>query len=203
MKKVFKRIVWFLIVPLGMLIGPLFFDRRYLQGRHFTNGEVAGWRWMWRSIFLQKLMGFNRAIRFPCSPFIRVSNSRNLEHHPDDLNNFQHHGCYYQCFDAKITIGHGTYIAPNVGLITANHDPLDPDKHVAGAPIVIGKKCWIGMNAVVLPGVILGDHTVVAAGAVVTKSFPEGHCIVGGVPAKLLRSLMPNVADEPVHDPAH
>ncbi|MEQ1824103.1 MAG: DapH/DapD/GlmU-related protein, partial [Fimbriimonadaceae bacterium] len=49
--------------------------------------------------------------------------------------------------------------------------------------------CWIGMNAVVLPGVTLGDRTVVAAGAVVTKSFPEGWCIVAGVPAKLLRSL--------------
>lgn len=189
MKRIAKRIVWLLIAPLGMLVGPIFFDRKYLRGKHFDRGEVSGWRWVWRSLFLQKLFGFNRAIRFPVSPFIRVSNSRNIEFHPDDLNNFQHHGCYYQNFDAKITIGHGTYIAPNVGLITANHDPLDPEKHLPGAPIEIGKQCWIGMNAVVLPGVTLGDRTVVAAGAVVTKSFPEGWCIVAGVPAKLLRSL--------------
>jgi len=45
------------------------------------------------------------------------------------------------------------------------------------------------MNAVILPGVHLGDHTIVAAGSVVTKSFPQGNCILGGVPAKVVKEL--------------
>lgn len=56
----------------------------------------------------------------------------------------------------------------------------DPDLQAEGKPVRIGRKCWIGMNAVILPGVTLGDHTVVGAGAVVSRSFPEGHCIVAG-----------------------
>ncbi len=45
------------------------------------------------------------------------------------------------------------------------------------------------MNAVILPGVTLGDHTVVGAGAIVTKSFPDGHCIIAGNPAKEIRKI--------------
>jgi acetyltransferase-like isoleucine patch superfamily enzyme len=45
------------------------------------------------------------------------------------------------------------------------------------------------MNAVILPGVVLGDHTIVGAGAVVTKSFPEGYCIIAGVPAKVIKTI--------------
>ncbi|MGF6348662.1 DapH/DapD/GlmU-related protein [Variovorax sp. W2I14] len=63
------------------------------------------------------------------------------------------------------------------------------DKHEEGEDIVIGEHCWIGMNVVVLPGVVLGPKTIVAAGAVVTKSFPEGNSVIGGVPAKLLKRL--------------
>ncbi len=58
-----------------------------------------------------------------------------------------------------------------------------------GAPITLGDHCWIGMNAVILPGVELGERTVVGAGSVVTKSFPEGHCVIAGNPARILRRL--------------
>lgn len=95
--------------------------------------------------------------------------------HPDDINNFQGFGNYYQNFTAKIIIGKGTYIAPNVGIITANHDPMDLDKHLPGKDVIIGENCWIGMNAVILPGVVLGPRTIVGAGSVVTHSFPEGN----------------------------
>ncbi len=140
---------------------------------------------------LQKARGGVNACQkgyFPISPFCRVVHPENIEFSPDDLNNFQSPGVYFQAI-GKITIGKGTYIAPNVGLITANHDPLDLDKHLPAEPIALGENCWIGMNAVILPGVTLGDKTVVGAGSVVTKSFPQGSVVIGGNPAKIIKSL--------------
>ena len=70
-----------------------------------------------------------------------------------------------------------------------NHDIYDYTKYVAGKPVVIGDNCWLAANAVILPEVELGPHTIVAAGAVVTKSYPEGNCILAGVPAKIVENI--------------
>ena len=51
------------------------------------------------------------------------------------------------------------------------------------------KNCWIGFNAVILPGVILGDNTIVGAGSIVTKSFESGHCVIAGNPAKIIKYI--------------
>jgi acetyltransferase-like isoleucine patch superfamily enzyme len=120
-----------------------------------------------------------------------ISNPRNIHFDPDDLNNFQTPGTYFQNFKGNIYIGKGSYIAPNVGLITADHDLSNLDSHQVGEDIRIGEDCWIGMNAVVLPGVSLGPRTIVAAGAVVTRSFPDGNVVVAGVPARPIKSLSP------------
>lgn len=81
-------------------------------------------------------------------------------------------------------LGQGTYIAKNVGIITSNHDFQNLAEHQKGKDVIIGKHCWIGMNSV-----ILGDHTIVGAGAVVTHSFPDGYCIIGGNPARIIKTL--------------
>ncbi len=96
-------------------------------------------------------------------------------------------GVYIQANNG-VEIGDYTNIAPGVGLISANHDPLDNSRHVPGKPIKIGSHCWIGMNAVILPEVELGDYVIVGAGAVVTKSFP-GHVVIAGNPARIIRNL--------------
>lgn len=165
----------------------LFYSKKYLKGRYF---EIKRMGWYWCFIGLpSRLWGSNRSIPWPVNPRTLVSNANNIEFSVDDIHIFQTPGCYWQNHGGKIIVGRNCYIAPNVGLITTNHDVNDVTKHVAGKDIVLGEKCWIGMNAVILPGVILGPNTVVGAGSVVTHSFPEGHCIIAGNPAKLLRRL--------------
>lgn len=94
-------------------------------------------------------------------------------------------GCYVQGIN-KIYIGDYTLFAPGIKIISANHDKKDLMKHDKTTdPIIIGKNCWIGANAVILPGVQLGDNVIVAAGAVVSKSFPSD-VVLGGVPAKII-----------------
>ena len=143
----------------------------------------------WRGLFVQKVLGFNREASWPMHPTSHVSNPRRV-HLGIGAAPGLSRGCYIQSRNG-IEIGDYTLVAPNVGLLSASHDPYSIGEHKRGGPIRIGRYCWIGMNAVILPEVTLGDHTVVGAGAVVTHSFPEGYCVVGGVPARLIRKLDP------------
>ena len=83
-----------------------------------------------------------------------------------------------------------TNISPNVGIITANYK-LENNKKVVitDKPVRIGKFCWLGINSVILPGVEIGDFTVVAAGAVVTNSFVDGYVVIAGNPAVVIKQL--------------
>jgi acetyltransferase-like isoleucine patch superfamily enzyme len=177
------------ILPIIKIVGPIFFDKKYLRGQHFDKSSV-GWTWVLRGIIWQKIFGFNRHIPWPVSPFIVISNPNNIQFDVDNLDNFNlSFGNYFQNFNGSIIIGKGTYIAPNVGIITANHDPNNLECYLPANNVVIGQNCWIGMNSVILPGVNLGDHTIVGAGSVVTKSFFEGNCIIAGNPAKLIKFI--------------
>ena len=103
-------------------------------------------------------------------------------------NVFINSGCKFQD-QGGITIGDGTLIGHNVVLATLNHGIAPEERHdLFPAPIHIGKNVWIGANAVVLPGVAIGDHAVIAAGAVVTKDVPA-NAVVGGIPAKVIRLI--------------
>lgn len=176
------------LLPISKFLGSLFFNKRYLKGKHFDQ-STSGWKWVLRSIIWQKIFGFNRRTPWPVSPFVVISNPSNIEFDVDDINNFQTYGVYFQNINGKIVIGKGTYIAPNVGLITSNHDPEDLDSYLDSQNIVLGRKCWIGMNSIILPGVTLGDRTIVGAGSIVTKSFPDGNVVIAGNPAKVIREL--------------
>lgn len=91
----------------------------------------------------------------------------------------------------KITIGEDCQIAPGVQFYTATH-PLDAETRKSGLeaahPITIGNNVWLGGNAIICPGVTIGDNTVVGAGSVVTKSLPPNVLAVGN-PAKVIREL--------------
>lgn len=100
----------------------------------------------------------------------------------------------------EIHIGNNVLIAPGVQINTASHptewvDRNNPDFEnnrqayfckTYALPVTIGNNCWIGAGAILIAGVTLGDNVTVAAGAVVTKSFPD-NCLIGGVPARILR----------------
>lgn len=183
-----KRIknIWFFVW--GHILGAVFYKKQYLTGDAYKFGGL-GWWWICKCFFSQKICGHNRAAGWPVSRNIRINNPSTICFDNEDLSNFHSFGIYYQSSDAQIVIGKGTRIGPNVGLITKNHDPLDLNKHLPAKPIVLGKACWIGMNAVILPGVTLGDHTIVGAGAIVTHSYPQGNCIIAGNPAKVVKEL--------------
>jgi acetyltransferase-like isoleucine patch superfamily enzyme len=138
---------------------------------------------MW---FLQKIIGINKNAYWPVHFTSKISNPKNIYAGIDTCPGYMNN-CYIQGL-GKIYIGDYTQIAPGVGIISSNHNVYDSREQQIGE-ISIGKYCWIGMNAVILPNVQLGDFTIVAAGAVVTHSFTEGHCVIGGVPAKKIKDL--------------
>lgn len=88
-----------------------------------------------------------------------------------------------------IVIGDDTMIAANVTIVTNNHD-FDDRPVITCKPVTIKRNVWIGVGAIILPGVTIGENSVVAAGAVVTKDVPP-NTLVGGVPAKKIKSLSP------------
>lgn len=184
------RLFYYIVAHVVLLFK---YDRKILSSRHFNNGRLCGicsigWKWVVKDAFGCRRLGVNCNVPWPVSPLIVVGSPENIIFHPDNLDNFQQFGNYFQAY-GKIVIGHGTYIAPNVGIITANHSLYDPEEHVLPQSVVLGEKCWIGMNSVILPGVTLGNHTTVGAGSVVTHSFPEGDCVIAGNPARIIKKL--------------
>jgi hypothetical protein len=182
------RYILHILRPVLRLLLRIFFDYRYIRGRHFDQG-FDGYLWALRAIWCRNILRLATPRPWPVALGFTISNPANVLFHPDDLNNFQSSGVYMQNFNGRIVIGRGTYIAPNVGLITANHQLGNLDAHEQGRDIVLGEGCWIGMNSVVLPGVQLGPRTIVAAGAVVSKSYPEGRVVLAGVPARVVKTL--------------
>lgn len=92
-----------------------------------------------------------------------------------------------------VEIGSNVNLAQGIVVTALNHNFTDCTKRideqgVSTAKVTIGNDVWIGANATVLPGVTIGNHSVVAAGAVVTKDVPP-YSLVGGVPAKILKKL--------------
>ena len=173
MKKRFKSILKLIIKRLP-----------YLKAFYETSGTAAPITI--KTLFFQKILGFNREAYWPAHFTSKIIGPKNILIGIGTAPGLSP-GCYIQGL-GKIYIGDYTIIGPNVGIISANHKVTDHRKHDF-SEVKIGKYCWIGMNSVIMPGVELGDYTIVGAGSVVTNSFPEGYCIIGGTPAKIIRSL--------------
>ena len=103
-------------------------------------------------------------------------------------NVFINHACTFLDMGG-ITIEDDVLIGPKVNLITENH-PIDPGdrKALVLSPVVVKRNAWIGASATILPGVTIGENSVVAAGAVVTSDV-QPNTIVGGVPARIIKKI--------------
>ncbi|MDE7395248.1 MAG: sugar O-acetyltransferase [Clostridiales bacterium] len=101
---------------------------------------------------------------------------------------FINSGCCFQD-QGGIEIGDDVLIGQQVVIATLNHD-LNPEQRASmmPAPVKIGNRVWVGAHATILAGVLVGDNSVIAAGAVVTKDVPA-NVVVAGVPAKIIKQL--------------
>ena len=118
--------------------------------------------------------------------------------HPENLfigNNVSIRQDVYIDCTARVLIGNDVSVAHSVSIISFNHSYDSPDKirdnKLISGPILINDDCWIGCRSVLLSGVTLQSRTIVGAGAVVNRSF-EGDCILGGVPARIIKDISRN-----------
>lgn len=140
---------------------------------------------MW---FNQKVLGHNKEAYWPVHKSSRVVGVQNIYVGIGTFPGFQRN--IYVQGTGKLYFGDYTIIGQNSGILSGNHD-INDYRILTPKNTSIGSYCWVGMNSVILGGVELGDHTIVAAGSVVTKSFPEGYCIIAGTPAKVVKKLDP------------
>ncbi|MBS2964218.1 acyltransferase [Actinocrinis puniceicyclus] len=106
----------------------------------------------------------------------------------------------------SIDIGDDVYTGPYVYITDQNHGYCDPQVPIGkqwpvNAPVSIGAGSWLGTGAIILPGAVIGRNVVVAAGSVVRGCVPD-HCVVGGVPARILRRYSGDGAWVPAHEAA-
>lgn len=101
-----------------------------------------------------------------------------------------HNSVFLDC--AKISFGQNVFVGPNCGFYTAIH-PIKAEERLTGvesaAPITVGDNVWIGGNCVLLPGVTIGENTVIGAGSVVTKDIPANVVAVGN-PCKPIKQIV-------------
>ena len=139
-----------------------------------------------REKILKQILGKTKEKFFIEQPFI-CDYGYNIEIGENFYSN--HNLVILDC--AKVKFGDNVFIAPNCGFYTAEH-PLNAETRNKGSeyakPIIIGNNVWIGGGVQILSGVTVGNNSVVAAGAVVTKNVPD-NSVVAGVPAKVIKFL--------------
>ena len=136
--------------------------------------------------YKQKIRGYNRNVSWPVHSTSQVKSPNKIQRgtkYPGYAK-----GCYIDgrngiIFEENVITG------PHVSIISQNHDSTNFNKYISAKPIVIRKNSWLSAGCIILPEVELGEHTIVAAGAVVTKSFPKGNQIIGGNPAKVIKII--------------
>lgn len=168
----FRRII-FAIFPI---------TKEYYRFLNSITNKVSLWQWVkWK-------ISRDKRIYWPVHPVTEVTGVDNI-YVGYGSNPGTRAGCYIQG-NGGLYIGNYVAFASNVALISSNHDVYDQSKYT-DKEVILEDYCWIASGAMIMPGVHLGPRTIVAANSVVTHSFPDGYCIVGGNPAKLIKELDP------------
>lgn len=127
-------------------------------------------------------------------PVFNCDNGRNIKVGKNFLANYN-----VTILDvAPVRIGDYVMIGPNTLISTVNHpiSPMGRRKHLGiVTPVTIGNDVWIGANVTILPGAQIGNNVIIAAGAVVRNGIPD-NCVVGGVPAKIIKTIENDVQTE-------
>ena len=178
MKNIIKKIIIKILLFAGYFFSPL---RAFVE----TRGTVH--QISFKQILFQKVFRINSRIPWPALPSTFIGNVENIKMGVESSlgDNKQ---IYVQA-GAPIEIGNYTRVTAFCKLIASNHSVYNHKEHIESQGIKIGDYCWIGIGSTILPNVVLGNHTIVAAGSVVNKSFPEGYCVIAGVPAKIVKML--------------
>lgn len=134
----------------------------------------------------QKILCINRKVPWPVHWTSEVKAFEKIQRSTETPGSMP--GCYIDGRNG-IILGENVWIGPKVSIISMDHNLQNYCLYKVEPPIRIGKDSLLTTNCVILPGVELGPHTVVAAGAVVTKSFPEGNQILAGNPARVIKKL--------------
>jgi acetyltransferase-like isoleucine patch superfamily enzyme len=136
----------------------------------------------------QKIIRINGRVPWPVHFTSRILFAKNISVGNRSAPGMNAH-CYIQARNG-ITIGNNVRIGPGVGIISASHDLDDYDSHKATPPIEIGSNVWIGMNAVILPGVTIGNNVAIGAGSIVVADIPDNSIAVGN-PCKVIKTKPP------------
>lgn len=148
-----------------------------INGSYHTQEELRA--------LVSELVGYEVPETFRLFPPIYSDYGKNITL---GENVFINSGCCFQD-QGGIAIGDGCLIGHQVVIATLNHDP-SPETRASMTPkkVTLGKNVWVGSHATILPGVSVGDGSIIAAGAVVTKDVPPG-CVAAGVPARVIKRL--------------
>lgn len=136
-------------------------------------------------LFDRKLDGVRILTPFICDFGNRVTFGKNV---------FINHSAILSA-SGGIEFQDGVSVAPGVRIATINHDFNNRHTIYTYGKVTIKKNAWLGMGCTICPGVTVGENSVVAAGAVVTKDVPD-NVVVGGCPAKIIKELDPNEQKE-------
>lgn len=154
----------------------------------------GAWRW-----FIDRV---DYLVMDHLEPWTRMKRGRKAQVHPSvsfrrgenielgDYTRIQNNCCLWASPNSKIIVGEYSGLGPGTLVFSSNHKYAQGEMYVkqpwVEKTVTIGRNVWVGSGCIILPGVTIGDNSVIAAGSVVTKDVPEG-ALMGGVPAKQLR----------------
>lgn len=175
LRKIYKKILSIILMPLVRIIG----------GKEFASKPFPATLLM-KHIIIQKIFRINSEANWPVHRTSKIVAAKNIK------SGTRAPGLAIGCYlDGRngIILEENVWIGPRVSIISKNHSENNYKEYIKDDPVIIKKNCWLATNCIILPSVILGEHTIVAAGALVTKSFPEGNQVLAGVPAKPIKKL--------------